>query len=216
MQKIKIINFFLKANYFFVFLSLFLLSYTFYRAEIVYASSQFKYYLKYYLIFFTSFIFWILVIKSSIEKRIMFSITGFFILIFLYSFEVIKFYNVSFYNLSEDSKNTTKPINEKIVLLKKLKKLNIIAHPSVIPNIFLNESKKDLFPISGISDVKTVFCKEGPEFSTYTSDRYGFNNPDDNWSDTVENILIGDSFAQGACVNEGEDIASRLRTLTAK
>jgi hypothetical protein len=216
MKKIEIKQFFLKANYFFAFLSLFLLSYTFYRAEIVHGSSQFKYYLKYYLIFSTSLVFWIYVINTNIEKRIMFSITGFFVLIFLYSFEVIKFYNFSINRLSKDNINFSNPINEKIVLLQKLNKSNIIARPSVIPNIFLNESKNNLFPISGISNVKTVFCKEGPKYSIYTSDRYGFNNPDDNWGDTVENILIGDSFAQGACVNEGEDIASRLRTLTAK
>ena len=38
MKNKKFANFFLKINYFFIFLSLFLLLYTFYRAEIIYES----------------------------------------------------------------------------------------------------------------------------------------------------------------------------------
>ena len=73
----------------------------------------------------------------------------------------------------------------------------------------------DIFPLGGVSNAITVFCKEGEDFSIYKSDRYGFNNPDQEWdNEKVLWFLIGDSFAQGACVQPGDDFASRIRLLT--
>ena len=64
------------------------------------------------------------------------------------------------------------------------------------------ESENDLIPLSGISNIKTIDCNENGYFSFYNSDRYGFNNNDSVWDEkTIEYLLIGDSFTQGACVN---------------
>ena len=172
--------------------------------------------MKYYSIFLISLIFWIYVTSTNTEIRVMFSITGLLILILLYTFEIVKFYNFSLNNFFLDKNIKTVLKSEKLVLLEKLKKNNKKVYSSIIPSIFLNEKKINTFPLSGISNSKTVFCKEGPEFSIYQSDRYGFNNPDNNWNKNIDHMLIGDSFAQGACVNEGEDIASQLRSLTGK
>ena len=101
-----------------------------------------------------------------------------------------------------------------MILIEKLNIYNKNTFPSIIPNLFLVKDNISLFPLSGISNATTVFCKEGPKFSVYNSDRFGFNNPDNNWGLEVENLFIGDSFAQGACVQEGEDIASQVRLLT--
>ena len=50
-------------------------------------------------------------------------------------------------------------------------------------------------------------------YSIYESDRYGFNNPDDEWDvGEIEYLLVGDSFTHGACVNRPNDIASVLRS----
>ena len=43
-------------------------------------------------------------------------------------------------------------------------------------------------------------------------DRFGFNNPDDEWDKKID-ILIVETFAQGACVNRPNDIASVIRKL---
>jgi hypothetical protein len=87
---------------------------------------------------------------------------------------------------------------------------------TVGPNTYLNKNYK-LFPLSGISNTKTVYCNENGYFSIYQSDRYGFNNPDDEWNNKkVKFLLIGDSFTHGACVNRPEDIASNLRLLSNK
>ena len=73
----------------------------------------------------------------------------------------------------------------------------------------------DLNSFSGISNSKIIFCNEDDFFSTYISDRNGFNNPDYVWDEEVLDIVvIGDSMVHGACVNEGDDITSNIRKLT--
>ena len=206
--------FFQVFNYIFIFLFLTLLVYTFYRAEIVHNSNQLDYYLKYYVIFSLALIFWIFVLILSLELKIFFINSGILILLLLYAFEIVKFYNISFKNLFSEKKIETPLKSEKMILVEQLDKKNKNTFPSIIPNIFLNKGDINFFPLGGVSNATTVFCKEGPKFSVYKSDRFGFNNPDNNWDSEIENLFIGDSFTQGACVKGGEDIASQIRLLT--
>ena len=63
----------------------------------------------------------------------------------------------------------------------------------------------------------TIYCNENGYFSNYFSDRYGFNNPDNEWDKKqIDYVLVGDSFTHGACVNRPYDIASNLRRLSKK
>ena len=76
---------------------------------------------------------------------------------------------------------------------------------------------KNIFPLSGISNSKTIHCNENGYYSVYYSDRYGFNNPDVEWENNYyEYVAIGDSFVHGACVNRPNDISSILRILSNK
>ena len=87
---------------------------------------------------------------------------------------------------------------------------------SVPPIVHINRYDK-IFPLSGISNAKTIGCNENGYYSSYKSDRYGFNNLNSEWDENdIEFLLIGDSFTQGACVNRPDDIASVLRTLSKK
>ena len=184
-------------NLFFIFLSFFLLIYTFYQAQIVHESAQLKYYLKYYLLFSASLIIWLYIKKIKTELRVIFLITGSVLFFSLYIFETVRFYNLSINSLFSEKKKITYSKNKKLVLLEKLRKRNPNTYPSIIPSIFLDKKEIDIFPLSGISNVKTIFCKEGPKYSIYQSDRYGFNNPDNQWVKNLDYVLIGDSFAQG-------------------
>ena len=75
----------------------------------------------------------------------------------------------------------------------------------------------DIYSLSNISNSKTILCNENGYYSTYLSDRYGFNNPDVEWdANQIEYLLLGDSFTQGYCVNRGKEIASILRNLFKK
>ena len=98
-----------------------------------------------------------------------------------------------------------------------LKKVNDDVTVRYQPSNFLGEQKNKLFPLSGISNSDTIHCNENGYFSIYRSDRYGFNNPDEQWnSDEIEYMLIGDSFTHGSCVNRPNDITSILRFLSNK
>ena len=74
-----------------------------------------------------------------------------------------------------------------------------------------------LLPLSGLSNLETILCNENGYYSIYQSDRYGFNNPDNEWDKKeIEYLLVGDSFTHGACVNRPSDIGSVLRNLSDK
>ena len=112
-------------------------------------------------------------------------------------------------NLEYDKRSKFKIFND-------LKEENFNVVMAVPPLSYLfsgNVSKeKSLFPLSGISNSKTIHCNESGYYSIYKSDRYGFNNPDDVWDEKKINLLIiGDSFVHGACVNRPNDISSNLR-----
>ena len=85
-----------------------------------------------------------------------------------------------------------------------------------VPPMYHFENK-ELFSLSGIANTRTILCNENGYYSEYNSDRYGFNNPDYVWEDTSTTFLIiGDSFAHGACVNRPHDLASVIREKTKK
>jgi hypothetical protein len=97
-----------------------------------------------------------------------------------------------------------------------LKKKNNEVVVSVYPNFYLKK-EYSIFPLSGISNSETIFCNENGYYSIYQSDRYGFNNPDENWDgNEIDYLLVGDSYTHGECVNRPDDIASVLRTLSKK
>tara|TARA_B100000029_G_scaffold291004_1_gene284581 strand:+ start:4039 stop:5196 length:1158 start_codon:yes stop_codon:yes gene_type:complete len=113
----------------------------------------------------------------------------------------------------------TRSIHE---VIKNLNDQGIDAYPATFPQDSFNSSwiqekfgtsPTRIWPLSGISRVKTVYGIESGRYMIYSSDRYGFNN-DDNVYDQTEYpiIILGDSFVHGCCVQEGEDIAGNLRT----
>ena len=92
---------------------------------------------------------------------------------------------------------------------------------SIPPESFLINTnykiKNNIFPLSGISETLTINCNENGYYSIYKSDRYGFNNPDEEWDkENIEYLLLGDSFVHGFCVDRPNDIASVLRNLSNK
>ena len=94
------------------------------------------------------------------------------------------------------------------------------AAPQVIPSAFivtdgLRYGQKEygqLMPLAGPSLTTTVFCNEYGEWVSYRSDERGFRNPPGLHSlSLVDIVVLGDSFAHGQCVPEGDDISAFLR-----
>ena len=79
----------------------------------------------------------------------------------------------------------------------------------------IHKTNQDFFYLSGISNSKTINCNENGFYSTYNSDRYGFNNNDRVWDlKDYEYALVGDSFVLGSCVDYSDNISYNLETLT--
>ena len=208
-------------------ISVFLTCYTFYRAEIVHSGYQFSYYYKYYLIFIFGNLFWFIILFLNNKRKVQILIIISSLCFLLYFYETVRFFKPSilkldfFKTLNKEkvikSNQGEKSKYEVIQDLKINEGLDVV--PSIFPSVFLKKKsiyyESDIFPLGGVSNKITIFCKEGEQFSIYKSDRYGFNNPNEEWDqEKINFFLIGDSFAQGACVQPGEDMASQIRMLT--
>ena len=211
----------------FLITSLILLIYIFYKSKIYWSGTKNDHYFPYYL-FSISLIFFsvvLMVVNQKIKEYLM--IISISTVAFLYLFE--GYLNYSQYReqnevlkkkkliaeLYEKREKTQYDSRSRFDIYSDKKKVNNKITVTVPPNSFL--SSNNFFPLSSVSNSETIFCNENGYYSIYQSDRYGFNNPDREWdSKLTEYMLVGDSFTHGACVNQPNDIASVLRTLTNK
>ena len=100
----------------------------------------------------------------------------------------------------------------KIEVFLELKKKNSNLTSTIIPRHYITSKKKDLLPLSGLSSTQTLHCNENGYYSIFKSDRYGFNNPDNEWNkNKIDFFIVGDSFAMGECVNRPHDFGSVFR-----
>ena len=198
-----------------------LFAYTFYRSEVYWDGLKFYYYYKFYvlsvLIFLFS-LFTFFISKKILEYIIILSITIFFTL-----------YSAEFYFFIKKIKSSEKLIMKKknIAEVKKGKydirtKLEFYDDLNNEEYVALTTGQKyylkyanlsNIFPMSGVSNSKTIHCNENGYYSIYKSDRFGFNNPDEEWDKKVEYLFIGDSFVHGNCVNRPYDLSSIIRNL---
>lgn len=100
-------------------------------------------------------------------------------------------------------------------LRKKDKDFTLPISPSslVRPDGFFDKEAR-VYPLGSASDRPMVMCNESGEWLTYRSDEHGFRNPKGVYDKDIDVVLVGDSFAQGQCVDEGQDIAGLLRKET--
>ena len=77
-----------------------------------------------------------------------------------------------------------------------------------------DKKNNKLIPLGDISFSKIALCNESGEWSLFNSDRYGFNNYDNLWDVDNKILLIGDSYIQGACVNQDEIISNQIMKKT--
>ena len=212
-----------------LFISFFLLAYIFYKSQIYWNGEKNDYYRIYFIISSILIVFSIITfyLNNNIKEYLIISFIT--ILISLYIFESYLGFSKIYMFESEIKKKLKikqkkhKEQNGKefdtrsryeiyLDLKKKNPNIQVSFHTSDLFN-----KKNDIFPFAGISNSKTIHCNENGYFSIYESDRYGFNNPDEEWDhDNLEFLLVGDSHTHGACVNRPNDIASVLRSLSNK
>lgn len=118
------------------------------------------------------------------------------------------------YKYTGNNENVDKRTLKEVI--KDFKKQNIRAIQSISPSNFhksdgikLKNSKK-IYPLAGVSNIITPLCNETGKWSIYKSDRFGFNNKDEFWDKKIHYLIIGDSFAHGACVDRNDDFRGKL------
>ena len=203
--------------------SFLLLFYIFFKSKIYFDEKTQDYYLIYYYVSLILIIFSI--ISFFLNQKIKEYLVIFFIslIIGLYLFEAsffLKKQNSKTLNLKDKlfEKQTGKKWDKRktFEIYQDLKKTNSKITVSVYPDRFLDKNLP-ILPFSGISNSQTIYCNENGNYSIYQSDRYGFNNPDEEWNENeIEYLLVGDSYVKGACVNRPNDIGSSLRYLSSK
>ena len=194
--------------------------YTFYKSEIIYDGYRSSYYKTYYLIF--SIIICFSIITFFINYKIKEYLIIFFIslILSLYLFEGYLTFKEQFSKeqekLYEKQTGNKWDRRNRLEIYKDLKKNNNKITINFPPPLFLDKNYS-FFPLSGLSNSETIMCNDSGVYSIYQSDRYGFNNPDNEWDKKeIEYLLVGDSFTQGECVNRPNDISSVLRNLSNK
>ena len=92
--------------------------------------------------------------------------------------------------------------------------VNTIPIPS---QVFLDVdplNNLEIIPLSGHSYSKNFYCSKG-QYIVLNHDRYGFNNPDNEWDkSSIDYFIVGDLNIYGACVNEKENINGYLRNIS--
>ena len=132
--------------------------------------------------------------------------------------------------------NSERSIKEKITSFDKRNGFQVIediysrskikAYPTIPNGYLISKDKKikELLPLSDISNVYTVYCNENGKMIKYYSNNYGFRSKildisylnnrlnKKNKVSSQDNInwLLGDSFTQGACVDEKYTFESLL------
>lgn len=198
-----------------LFISIFF--YLIYVSEIKYNYSRFSDFINYYVISITFILFFIVTLFLSKNLRIK-CLLVFFSLSFAIYFSEF-FLQISFhFEKSKITKKENFDYRSKYEFYKNLKKKN----NNVIPNIWVYERsrieknvKSKILPLSGLPNKLTVYCNENGFWSTFNSDRHGFNNPDNIWDlDDIEFISLGDSFTLGACVYRKNNISENFKKLS--
>jgi len=181
-------------------------------------------------IFFTYLSFFLIAILSVIfffKKEIInsFFIISFSSIISLYFFEI--YYSLQDRSLRNLAIKEASRLNvsydlrtkkEVFIYEKKRKKnINVVVPVTGMDYLKFKQNFKinDLI-LSGVSNSLNVFCNESGYWTFYTSDRYGFNNPDLVWEKVNDKniILIGDSNVHGGCVSVENSIAGKVRLIT--
>lgn len=99
-------------------------------------------------------------------------------------------------------------------VINDLKQEGKIAFPPIPINQFswLSIKGQQIHPLAGISGVLTVCCNEDGRYLIYESDEHGFNNPQGLYhAGQIDIAILGDSFAQGDCVQPDENAAAVIR-----
>lgn len=182
-------------NVYYYFITLIIFIFTFVFSLYFYSFILINKNIAFFLSFF--YIICILVIFSLFTKK-NFILINFISLLFFGFFIFELFFQISFLKIKDkDLLNYDDYINK----IDNENFYPIIYPRYILENNLINEiNNLKVFPLSGVSNQKTILCNENNFWSTYTSDKYGFNNSNKTWEKKIKIAVFGDSFSHGNCV----------------
>ena len=143
------------------------------------------------------------------------------VLVILSSYSALFICSSYFYLREKQTISNLRKSELKHFNLAKKEKIKLIEEgyfPLFYPHFTKDKLKPDnnIYPLGSLPYTKTLLCDEGYGFIKYYSDRFGFRNQDYKWeANSKRNIyIIGDSFAQGSCVEEQNTINSIIEKNT--
>jgi len=182
-----------------------MLIYILYRLSVVYNFEKNEHYFNYILIIFPSIVFFLTYFFLTPKNKIYFNIIFFSTTIALLTFETKVFIAKKKYNKIMTSEE--KPIIE---IYKKINNPNL--HLNFFPSSYIYSNKfNDLFILGGLSNREVLTCYENNQFQIIKTDRYGFNNNDNEWDKkNIKYFFVGDSYAAGHCVENNHNIVGNF------
>ena len=107
----------------------------------------------------------------------------------------------------------------KLDVLNDLKNDGHVIYPNFSPSILLQNSKEGLniandnkiFPLSNIANISSILTNENGYYPIVQTDKYGFTNDKNLYKkNSIDIMLIGDSYTEGYSVLSNENISSNL------
>ena len=79
---------------------------------------------------------------------------------------------------------------------------------------YTNIKNKKLLPLSLVSNINHINCREDIFWHYVKTDKYGFNNLNSVYETNIKNIFIGDSYTFGNCVKNENNIVKKFDKLS--
>lgn len=153
---------------------------------------------------------YLIFIKKTFKLNAIVSIIAIYFSIYLFEFYIdtvgTTFKNKKQLDINFDTRS-------KIEVIKDFQKNNKIIYPGTYFFDLYEDSyfsNLKIYPFAGISNSKTISCNELGYWPVITRDRFGFSNKFDFYEQEIDYLLIGDSFAEGWCVNEKDNLQNIL------
>ena len=139
------------------------------------------------------------------------------IIIFVnYFFSIIVIYSINLFLYFNDIRKIENgTILTQVFETKKERINNKDIWPSITPSYLLNETDLDIYPLGTFVNRNIILCEEDKRIDIKT-DKYGFNNFNEVYKFKKPNIIIGDSYGFGGCVNHENDFSFILNSLGIK
>jgi hypothetical protein len=120
---------------------------------------------------------------------------------------------IKYKNLDEASKIKLNVYRDSILKKEKAFKegLKFTIYPELIDEVFdpIN-TNIEIPPLSSFINSKSFLCDEGYGLIKYETDKFGFRNKNNVYEKKLDIMLLGDSFAHGACVEDKYTVAGIL------